>query len=98
MMTSLCTTMKCGSWRARSLLVSLVSFWLQLIQATPSLEESSPANFAVTLVDCDDPFSLAAQKSTGVVMEKLSNNAWVHCGAGKYILDMLGKLCPEILS
>lgn len=49
-------------------------------------------NFAVTLVDCDDPFNLSTPTSTAVVTEKLSNNAWVHCGQGKYILEMLGEL------
>lgn len=48
-------------------------------------------DFSVTLVDCDDPFNLSAPKSGMAVTERLSNNAWVHCGNGKHILEMLGE-------
>ncbi|KAH9858111.1 P-loop containing nucleoside triphosphate hydrolase protein [Lenzites betulinus] len=46
---------------------------------------------SVTYVDYDDPFMLLDQASGDPNIRKLSQNAWVCCGDGVYILECLGK-------
>ncbi|KAL1410248.1 putative ATP-dependent helicase IRC3 [Vanrija albida] len=45
-------------------------------------------NYQVTFVDSDDPFRL--REESAPVVARMTPNAWVACGRGRYILEMMG--------
>ncbi|KAI1788749.1 P-loop containing nucleoside triphosphate hydrolase protein [Ganoderma leucocontextum] len=50
-----------------------------------------PMPRSVTYIDHEDPFVLADQGSGDPILRKLTQNAWVSCGGGVYVLECMGK-------
>lgn len=50
-----------------------------------------PQPLTVTYVDYDDPFSMVEDTSGAPNLFNLSPFAWVGCGGGVYVLDLMGK-------
>ncbi|WWC68852.1 uncharacterized protein I206_102788 [Kwoniella pini CBS 10737] len=50
--------------------------------------QNTQGDYQVTFIDQDDPFRLAG--SNRPLVDRTSNNAWVACGKGKYILEAMG--------
>ncbi|OCF58150.1 hypothetical protein L486_04180 [Kwoniella mangroviensis CBS 10435] len=55
-------------------------------QEQPS--DHAQGDYKITFIDQDDPFRLAGDSRP--IVDKASNNAWVACGEGKYILEAMG--------
>jgi ATP-dependent helicase IRC3 len=59
----------------------------QAAEKTPAAPAVSPPT-KVRLVDISDPFALQTPKH--VHIPTLSQLSWVHCGQGKYVLELMG--------
>ncbi|KAL7419799.1 putative ATP-dependent helicase IRC3 [Cryptotrichosporon argae] len=50
-------------------------------------DRHEPDEYSVTYIDSDDPFRVSPQ---GRALAQMTENAWVACGRGKYILELMG--------